>query len=115
MTDEVQTPLPPGDVAPETASAAPADVPNAAPVVAEPTTAQASAPSAAGADTTSPIVASSPAEPQTFEQRVEARFLQVEAFLMKLPHSIAHAFSLGSAEPEELAKRAVAHLLDHNQ
>lgn len=46
----------------------------------------------------------------TFEERVEKRFLEIEPFVMKLPHSIAHAISLGSAEPEELAKRALAHL-----
>lgn len=51
-----------------------------------------------------------PAEPQTFEERVEARFLALEGYLMKLPHSIAHAFSQGSAEPEELATRVLAHL-----
>lgn len=51
-----------------------------------------------------------PAEPQTFEQRCEERFLALEGYLMKLPHSIAHAFSQGSAEPEELASRALAHL-----
>ena len=50
----------------------------------------------------------------TFEQQVEHRFLALEGYLMKLPHSIAHAFSLGSAEPEEMAQRALAHLFSKN-
>jgi len=107
MSDEAQA-LPPGDVAP-----AADPVPNAVPAAVEPTAEPASAPSVDGAATTSPSAASSPAEPTrllTFEERVEARFLTLEGYLAKLPHSIAHAFSLGSAEPEELATRALAHL-----
>lgn len=45
-----------------------------------------------------------------FEKRVEERFLALEGYLMKLPHSIAHAFSQGSADPEELASRVLSHL-----
>lgn len=70
------------------------------------------APSDAGVSQTA---ANSDAEPQTFEQRVEARFLALEGYLMKLPHSIAHAFSQGSAEPEELASRTLAHLFGKDQ
>ncbi|UEP43146.1 hypothetical protein [Burkholderia sp. B21-005] len=50
-----------------------------------------------------------------FEQRVEQRFLQVEAFIVKLPHSIAHAFHQGSGSVEELAQRAIAHLFGKDQ
>ena len=106
--DEQQT-LPPGDVAQDPNVGAPSAVAQSADAT------QSSAPPASNDAGISPSAASSPAESLTFEQRVEQRFLQVESFLMKLPHSIAHAFSLGSAEPEELAKRAISHLLDHNQ
>lgn len=84
---------------------------NAVLPAAESSTAEpASAPRASADAGVSQTDASSPAEPQTFEQRVEARFLALEGYLMKLPHSIAHAFSQGSAEPEELASRALSHL-----
>jgi hypothetical protein len=53
---------------------------------------------------------SSAAEPLTFEQRVEQRFMQVEAFIVRLPYSIAHALHQGSGSVEELAQRAIAHL-----
>ncbi|VVE00631.1 hypothetical protein PIN31115_02085 [Pandoraea iniqua] len=62
-----------------------------------------------------PIGVSSGDEALTFEERVEKRFLALEGFLVKLPHSIAHAISQGSAEPEELAKRALAHLFSQDQ
>lgn len=104
MSDEQA--LPPGDVAQDPNAGAPSAVAQSADVT------QSSAPPVSNDAGMSPSAASSLAE---LEQRVEQRFLQVEAFLMKLLHSIAHAFSLGSAEPEELAKRAVAHLLDQNQ
>ncbi|MGY6240544.1 hypothetical protein ACW910_24180 (plasmid) [Burkholderia ambifaria] len=51
----------------------------------------------------------------TFEQRVEQRFLQVEAFIVKLPYSIAHALHQGSGSVEELAERAIAHLFGKDQ
>ncbi|UEP31607.1 hypothetical protein [Burkholderia sp. B21-007] len=60
-------------------------------------------------------VASSLAEALTFEQRVEQRFLQVEAFIVKLPYSIAHALHQGSGSVEELAQRAIAHLFGKDQ
>ncbi|UEP23112.1 hypothetical protein LL999_22980 [Burkholderia ambifaria] len=60
-------------------------------------------------------VASSPAETLTFEQMVEQRFLQVEAFIVKLPYSIAHALHQGSGSVEELAQRAIAHLFGKDQ
>lgn len=64
----------------------------------------------ASADSGASQTAENSADNLTFEERVEKRFIEIEAFVMKLPHSIAHAISLGSAEPEELAKRALAHL-----
>lgn len=51
----------------------------------------------------------------TFEQRVEQRFLQVEGFIVKLPHSIAHALSQGSGTVEEMAQRAIIHLFGKDQ
>lgn len=69
-----------------------------------------SAPAASADAGESQTAASSPADATTFEERVEQRFLALESYLMKLPHSIAHAFSQGSAEPEELATRVLAHL-----
>jgi hypothetical protein len=113
MTDEVQNPLPPGDVAPATAEPqqpVAADVPNAAPVAVAPTTEPASAPSAAGAATTSPSAASSPAEPKTFEQRVEERFLALEHALTELPHSIMATMQKGSLDAAEFGKAVIAHL-----
>ena len=104
MSDEA---LPPGDVVQDPNAGAPSAVAQSADAT------QSSAQPVSSDAGVSPNAESSVAE--TFEQRVEKRFLEVEAFLMKLPHSIAHAISLGSAEPEELAKRALAHLLDKNQ
>lgn len=99
-------------------STAAAEVGNAASPVAEQSTAEpASAPAAPVAAGVSPTVANSPAEPETFEQRVEARFLALEGYLMKLPHSIAHAFSISSmatTDAEEIGKRALAHLFGKN-
>lgn len=67
---------------------------------------------AANSDAEPPV----PDAPQTaFEHRVEARFLALEGYLMKLPHSIAYAFSQGSAEPEELASRTLSHLFSKDQ
>jgi hypothetical protein len=63
----------------------------------------------------SQLAESSPAEPLTFEQLVEQRFLQLEAFIVKLPYSIAHAFHQGSGSVEELAQRAIAHLFGKDQ
>ncbi|MBU9261976.1 hypothetical protein [Burkholderia multivorans] len=63
----------------------------------------------------SQAAASSVAEPLTFEQMVEQRFMQVEAFIVKLPYSIAHAFHQGSGSVEELAQRAIAHLFGKDQ
>lgn len=58
----------------------------------------------------SQAVVSSPAEPLTFEQMVEQRFLVLEGYLVRLPHSIAYAFHQGSASAEEMAQRAIKHL-----
>lgn len=63
----------------------------------------------------SPFAESSPAESMTFKQLVEQRFLQLEAFIVKLPYSIAHAFHQGSGSVEELAQRAIAHLFGKDQ
>lgn len=63
------------------------------------------------AATSSPSDASSRVDgTHSFEQRVEDRFLQLEGFLMKLPHSIHHAMSQGSADAEEFVGRVVKHL-----
>jgi len=103
MSDEAQA-LPPGDVA----QADP--VPNAVPAAVEAIAEPASAPSVDGAATTSPIVASSLAEPKTFEQRVEERFLAVEHFITELPHSIHSVMTQGSMSAEEFGKAVLAHL-----
>lgn len=55
------------------------------------------------------------AEPKTFEQRVEDRFVALERAVMGLPHSIAHVMHQGSMEAEEFAKRVIAHLFGTNQ
>lgn len=95
---------------------------DAAPSSTEPTALQNDAGGASPEGTSSPAVSvpdASPsvaaeaapvAAPSSLEQRMEA----LEGYLMKLPHSIAHAFSQGSAEPEELASRALAHLFGKN-
>lgn len=73
----------------------------------------ASAMPASTGDISSPSGASSLADAvdaRTFEERVEDRFLQLEGFLMRLPRSIHHAMSQGSADVEEFAGRVVAHL-----
>lgn len=46
----------------------------------------------------------------TFEQRVEERFLALEAALMKFPASIATVMARGSQEPADFAKSVLAHL-----
>ncbi|WP_257834532.1 hypothetical protein [Burkholderia glumae] len=62
-------------------------------------------------DISSPSDASSLVDDtRSFEQRVEDRFLQLEGFLMRLPHSIHHAMSQGSADAEEFVGRVVKHL-----
>lgn len=145
MTDEVQ--LPPGDVAPASTepAPAPAEDPNVAASVAEPSsTAEtvsaptvsadagasqpaASSPAEAGKVPASVAVASSPvaeaapsqtapaAEPQTFEQRVELRFLALEQHLMNLPHSIMYVMQQGSMEAEEFAGRVLVHLFSKDK
>lgn len=85
---------------------------DASPAAGSSTAEPASAPAASADAGVSQTDESSHAEPATFEERVEQRFLALEGYLMKLPHSLAHAFSQGSAEPEELASRVLAHLFN---
>jgi hypothetical protein len=89
--------------------------PNAASVVAASATASASAESAVGGATSSPSEGSSSAggeaQPKTFEQLVEERFLKLEAALMGLPAAIHKTQSEGShASPEEYGSRVLLHL-----
>jgi hypothetical protein len=61
--------------------------------------------------TSSPSDASSPAEPLTFEQRVEERFLKLEHAIVQLPHAIHEALSEGSHEsPEAFASSVLKKL-----
>lgn len=98
MTDEVQT-----DAAPS--STEPAALPNAVG-------------GASPEGTSSPAVSAPDASPSvaaegSLEQRMEA----LEGYLMKLPHSIAHALSIssfGSDSVDEIGKRALAHLFGKN-
>lgn len=131
MTDEMQ--LPPGDVAPATAEHAPAEDPNAV--------ASAAAPSSTAETTSAPTVsadagvsqtaassadlsvAAAPAPdpsndpsltaPQTFEQRVEARFLELEQHFLNLPHAIAQAN--GHPEPASWGTRVLNFLFGKNE
>lgn len=106
MTDEVQ--LPPGDTAPE-----PAQDPNVAVSAVAPssTVETASAPTVSDAAGVSQPAASSPAE--TFEQRVEARFLALEQHFMNLPHAIAQAN--GHPEPASWGSRVLNFLFGKNE
>lgn len=100
MTDEVQNPLPPGDV-PNGASPVAFSVDGSTPD---------SVKDVLKSVSESPTAASSPAEPKTFEQRVEERFLQLEHALMGLPHSIHTVLSQGSTDAESFGKAVLAHL-----
>lgn len=105
MTDEVQNDAAPSSTEP---AALPNDAGGASP---EGTSSPAvSAPDASPSVEAEAAPMAAPAAASSLEQRLEA----LEGYLMKLPHSIAHAFSQGSAEPEELASRALAHLFGKN-
>jgi len=86
------------------------------PVSTEPATEQAPAPvpepvpSAPEVPPAEPVTPAAEEAPKTFEQRVEDRFLQLEQFLVALPHSIATVLARGSMETEEFAKQVVEHL-----
>jgi hypothetical protein len=121
MSDEAQQ-LPPGDVAQDPNAVAPSAVAQSADVT------PLSAPPASNDAGASPIAASSvetvkftaedperlkaliAADTQTFEQRVEERFLALEQALMGLPHSIHTVMSRGSTSAEEFGAAVIAHL-----
>lgn len=89
------------------------DLPNAVSAAAVPTVEAVSVSNADGANTTLPSAENSDAEPKTFEQRVEERFLKLEAAIMQLPASIHAVMSNGSMEAEDFGAAVVKHVLTH--
>lgn len=107
MPDETQ--LPAGDI-PQASSDVPQDPNAGASAAALSSTAETTSAQIASADAGVLLNGESSAEPKTFEQRVEERFLALERALMGLPHSIMHVMHQGSMEADEFAKRVLAHL-----
>lgn len=138
MTDE--TPLPPGDAVPSSTESDPnvavsAAVPSSTVETASAPTVSAdagvsqtaasspaesgNAPAPSAADASTAVAGAAPSqtapadEPQTFEQRVEARFLALEQHFMNLPHAIAQAN--GHPEPASWCERVIHFLFGKNE
>lgn len=117
MADE--TTLPPGDAVPSSTESDPnVAVSAAAPsstveTVSAPTVSADAGVSQTAASSPAELTAAAPAIQQTFEQRVEARFLALEQHFMNLPHAIAQAN--GHPEPASWCERVIHFLFGKNE